>query len=287
MNIATEKIQESMASAVGKIAKTIGASAVVCITKKEESREVSLMDDLPVTDVKVVVFKKTEMEGYRGKTYFTSIPKNIDGSLVPIKELLRELASKSVLVVGDRVVCVADETLGVGYAGLIFIFDVDEIFFKVSANRLTENIDPVAIDSVINIAMEIAREGREGHRVGSAFIIGDEQELLPHIKQMIINPFNGYPEEQRKIQDPALKETIKSFAQLDGCFVVNKLGTIITAGAYITTQIDQLEIESGFGTRHRAVASVTKMTSAIGISISESGGIVRIFKAGKVVAKLT
>ena len=37
--------------------------------------------------------------------------------------------------------------------------------------------DPDVLDSLIELAVEIAREGREGRRIGTLFTLGDEQAL--------------------------------------------------------------------------------------------------------------
>src|SRR5579863_4990300 len=38
--------------------------------------------------------------------------------------------------------------------------------------------DPDVLESLIELAVEIAREGREGRRVGTLFTLGDEQAVL-------------------------------------------------------------------------------------------------------------
>ncbi|MBI2142519.1 DNA integrity scanning protein DisA nucleotide-binding domain protein [Candidatus Woesearchaeota archaeon] len=85
-----------------------------------------------------------------------------------------------------------------------------------------------------------------------------------------------------------MKETVKNLAQLDGVFLIDEGGTILTAAAYLN--IDQNGIDlpelQGFGTRHRCTAAVTKLTDAIGVVVSSSGGTVRVFKEGKAVLKL-
>jgi diadenylate cyclase len=35
--------------------------------------------------------------------------------------------------------------------------------------------DPAILESLIELAVEIAREGREGRRIGTLFMLGDEQ----------------------------------------------------------------------------------------------------------------
>ena len=101
-----------------------------------------------------------------------------------------------------------------------------------------------------------------------------------------MNPFLGYPEESRKITDPRMKETLKEFAQLDGVFIIEDNGTILSAGTYIDIDTTKLEIPEGLGTRHRCCAAITHNTDAIAVLVSETGGRVKVFKKGKMVMTL-
>ncbi|HOD86224.1 MAG TPA: DNA integrity scanning protein DisA nucleotide-binding domain protein [Methanoculleus sp.] len=42
-----------------------------------------------------------------------------------------------------------------------------------------------------------------------------------------------------------------------------------------------MSLPSGLGGRHRATASITREIPAIGITVSESGGVVRLFREGE------
>src|SRR3989344_3805381 len=103
--------------------------------------------------------------------------------------------------------------------------------------------------------------------IGTAFIIGDKSEIMKYTKQLIINPFAGYSDDLKKITDPLIKETVKEFAQLDGVFVLHNDGTIVTTGAYIDIDTGNIELPSGFGTRHRCCAALTKETNAIAVVV--------------------
>jgi DNA integrity scanning protein DisA with diadenylate cyclase activity len=43
--------------------------------------------------------------------------------------------------------------------------------------QITE-YDPELLESLIELAVEIAREGREGRRIGTLFTLGEEQAVL-------------------------------------------------------------------------------------------------------------
>ncbi len=275
-------IEESIGDAATNIAKDIDANCIISIErKKSESYEDSFH-----IDVKVTFFKKIKKGVYRKTEYETKIRKIDSGTISPIKDLLVEGINKKYIDKGDRVVCVQDESMGTGYKGMLFIFDVDKLFFDISTHNLAENTNSEIIETVLNIAQELSKEGREGRKIGTAFIIGDKSEIMKYTKQLIINPFAGYSDDLKKITDPLIKETVKEFAQLDGVFVLHNDGTIVTTGAYIDIDTGNIELPSGFGTRHRCCAALTKETNAIAVVVSESGGSIRIFKDGKITMKL-
>ena len=275
-------IEESIGHAATKIARDIDANCIISIEKKGKGD----YDDIPDhMDVKVTFFKKIKAGVYKKTEYETKIKKLPYGSTTPIKELLMEGINKNYIKKDDRVVCVQDESLGTGYKGMLFIFDVDKVFFDISTHNLAKYTNTDVIETVINIAQEISQEGHEGKKVGTAFVIGDRSEILKYTKQLIINPFAGYPEHLRKITDPEIRETVKNFAQLDGVFIIDNDGTIVTAGAYLNVESDSLDLPPGFGTRHRSCSAITKETSSVSVVVSESGPI-RIFKDGKITMKL-
>lgn len=278
-----KNVEESIGHAATKIASDINASAIISI----ERIDTQGFEDIPFhINVKVTIFKQVRTGVFKKVEYETKIRKLESGSVTPIKEILMEGITKDYIDKGDRVVCVQDESLGSGYKGLLFIFDVDKIFFDISTNNLTENINTDVVEAVINMALEISKEGREGKHIGTAFIIGDKNEISKYTRQLIINPFAGYADNAKKITDPLMKETIKNFAQLDGVFIIDRNGAILTAGAYIEIDSKDANLPSGFGTRHRNCAALTKETDSIAVVVSESGGIVRVFKNGQIVMKL-
>ena len=57
--------------------------------------------------------------------------------------------------------------------------------------------DPDVLTSLIELAVEIAREGREGRRIGTLFTLGDEQAVLALLERGVwVHPgyFFGLPE---------------------------------------------------------------------------------------------
>lgn len=146
-------------------------------------------------------------------------------------------------------------------------------------------IDRAVAASVIELAIEIAREGREGRKIGTIFVIGDEGRVLEQSRCLILDPLAGHPREALDITDPNARETVKELAQLDGGFVVSADGHVISASRYFTASIDDLEFMLGLGTRHIAGASISKHTDALAVVVSESS-VVRLFEGGRLTAEI-
>jgi diadenylate cyclase len=161
----------------------------------------------------------------------------------------------------------------------IVVCDVKQLATVKTIDKTGERVDPTALKAVLRLALELGREGREGKKVGTAFIIGDTNEVLKRSHQLILNPYKGHTEDTRDIKNRSHWETIKEFAQIDGVFIVDDKGVIISAGRYLDVNTKSIEL-GGFGGRHMSALAVTRETQAIAVTVSESGGTVRLFKDG-------
>jgi DNA integrity scanning protein DisA with diadenylate cyclase activity len=148
------------------------------------------------------------------------------------------------------------------------------------------DVTPGVLDSVIEVAMEIAREGREGEAIGTSFVVGDIKNVLNHSKQFVLNPFFGHLEAERQITDVGIRGNIKEFAQLDGAFLITGSGIVEAAGRCITVDMSKVNLPKGLGSRHSSVAGITQVTTSIGVVVSQSGGLISIFRDGKIVYTL-
>jgi len=185
---------------------------------------------------------------------------------------------------GDKLVCLT----GVpkfGYIDSIFVIDVGrefEILVSEDVSNIFKDIQPEVFETVLNIALELAAQGREGRPIGTIFVLGDHEKVLELSRQMIINPFMGYKEEEKNILDHNLRDTIKEFSALDGAFLIRGDGVLVTAGRHLSAALESKDFPQGLGSRHIAAAGITSVTDAIAFAISESTGTVRIFNKGKV-----
>jgi diadenylate cyclase len=141
------------------------------------------------------------------------------------------------------------------------------------------------LKQVVSLAVEIAREGREGRKIGTLFVVGDSGEVMRRSKPMILDPLQGHPEEDKHIEDPNTRETVKELAQLDGAFVVSNAGVVLSAARYIDAASDSLKLPLGLGSRHMAGASISRQTDAVAVVVSESS-MVRMFEDGELVSEI-
>jgi len=145
--------------------------------------------------------------------------------------------------------------------------------------------DPEILESLIGLAVEIAREGREGRRVGTLFTLGDEDAVLAKSRPLILDPLSGHPEALRHLTNLNLRGTIKELAQLDGGFVVSRNGVFLSACRYLDAVAAQVNVPLGLGSRHIAAANMSAVTNAVGIVVSESS-VVRLFCHGELVGEI-
>lgn len=141
------------------------------------------------------------------------------------------------------------------------------------------------LEQTVALAVEIAREGREGRKIGTLFVVGDSKEVLKSSRPLILDPLAGHPDEKKRIDDPDVRETLKELAQLDGAFVVSDEGTVLSAARYIDAASNNLDLPLGLGSRHMAGASVSWRTGAVSVVVSESS-MVRMFDDGELVSEI-
>ena len=146
-------------------------------------------------------------------------------------------------------------------------------------------VNPEVLEQTVSLAVEIAREGREGRKIGTLFVVGDSGAVMKRSKPLILDPLQGHPDESKQIESPDMRETIKELAQLDGAFLVSNAGVVISAARYIDAASDSLDLPLGLGSRHVAGASISRQTRAVAVVVSESS-MVRMFDDGELVSEI-
>jgi DNA integrity scanning protein DisA with diadenylate cyclase activity len=146
-------------------------------------------------------------------------------------------------------------------------------------------IDAQTFEAVLKLAVEIAREGREGRKVGTIFTVGAPEAVLEASRSIILDPLAGHSASLKRIDDPEFRETIKELSQLDGGFVVSNEGVIMSAARYFNSSSKGVDVPLGLGSRHIAGASISLETGAVAVVVSQSS-VVRVFADGRIVTEI-
>jgi DNA integrity scanning protein DisA with diadenylate cyclase activity len=162
--------------------------------------------------------------------------------------------------------------------------DLDEIFGPVARSTRCAERRRRTLEEVLQLAVEIAREGREGRKIGTLFVVGDVDGVLENSRPLLLDPLYGHAEELLDVARPDFRETVKELAQLDGAFLVRDRGTFAAAARYVDVD-PSTPLTPGLGTRHAAAASITAATDATAIVVSQSS-IVRVYADGEIRAEI-
>ena len=171
----------------------------------------------------------------------------------------------------------------------ITVLKLNERLGKLTARDLRKLETKVPLETmryVVDLAVEIGRDGREGKAVGTMFVVGDHRKVVDQSKPAGFDPVKGYTRKERNISDSKVREAIKEIAQLDGMIIVSADGTLEAAARIIDTAPVEITMTSGLGSRHFAGAAISKNTKAIAVVVSQSSGTVRIFQNGEVVLRI-
>ena len=198
---------------------------------------------------------------------------------------------------------VADDIIPHGCRVLAFYSAIDPSSLdSVSVVNLGEHLDRLSgrdlrqlesrvplktLKVVVDLAVDIGWEGREGKPIGTLFVIGDTRKVMAMSRPAGFDPVKGYNRKERSLFDHKVREGVKEVAQLDGAIIVSAEGIVESAARYLeSTSTSTLSLSPGLGARHWAAAAISRMTSAVAISVSQSSGTVRIFQNGEVALRV-
>ncbi|MEX0643649.1 MAG: diadenylate cyclase [Pirellulales bacterium] len=198
---------------------------------------------------------------------------------------------------------VADELLPAG-ATVVAVYSgfEPEVIDSLSIIRLGEHLGQLTVrdlrqlktripletlKTIVDLAVEVGREGREGKPVGTLFVVGDHRRVLSFCRPMGFDPLRGYSRQERNLADAKVREGLKEIAQLDGAFIVSSDGTVVAGAQQIAApRSTDLSLPKGLGSRHWAAADISRATSAVAVTVSESNGTVRLFQNGEVMLRI-
>jgi len=171
----------------------------------------------------------------------------------------------------------------------VSVLKLTERLGRLTARDLRKLETKVPLDTlkrVVDLAVEIGRDGREGKSIGTMFVVGDHRTVLEESRPGCFDMVKGYPRKERNLFDSKVREGLKELAQLDGMFVVSADGTIEGCARIIDTSPVEITMTKGLGSRHFAGAAISKNSKAIAVVVSQSNGTVRIFQNGEVVLRI-
>ncbi len=169
------------------------------------------------------------------------------------------------------------------------VINLDEHLNRLTGRDLRQLETRVPLDTlkiVVDLAVEIGREGREGKPVGTLLVVGDSRKVMACSRPTGFDPVKGYNRKERNLDDPRVREGIKEIAQMDGAFIVSADNVVESACRYLDCSAADVTLSKGLGARHWAAAAISRATNAVAISVSESNGTVRIFHNGEVVLRI-
>ena len=164
----------------------------------------------------------SQLEGASDEDLATVV---LDMADSPIHEKLRQALLESVadeiLPSGARVVTLYSG-FEAGTIDSISVIHLGEHLERLTARDLRQLETYVPLDTlktVVDLAVEIGREGREGKPVGTLFVVGDTRKVLTMSHPTGFDPVRGYNRKERNLSDRRVREGIKEIAQMDGAFV--------------------------------------------------------------------
>ena len=278
----------SLLTAAKRVARDSGSGAVLVLTDAPH-------DFAAWTDV----LKRTRLIVASDRPDAQEAAERAEVPLVPLQhepqtrqtqlsQALLEAIADDLLQSGDTVVCVYPlfEKEGVDSVSVVSLADHLARLTSRDLRRLETTVPLDTLRRVVDIAVELGREGREGKKVGALFTVGDHQRVLELSHEQVHDPFRGYPKKECQVRSPRVQESIKEIAQMDGAFVIAGNGVVHGAGRNLNAPAEGLTLSKGLGSRHWAAAAISKVTDAIAIAVSESTGTVRVFQNGRVMLRV-
>lgn len=272
--------QKKMVSAAVDLAEETEADAILTLTETGESHDFLTEQ---AEDLDVIAMTPNE-ETYEKlsedpEAKIVNLTLRDSSRMGQIRHAVWRGLNNDLLTQGDVVICL---TGGVGPSRGTDTISVYTISEAESTLAGVIESDPV-IDATAEISSELGWKGRGGEPLGTAFMIGDAEKVMNQSHQLGLNPFKGH--EDINVTNRQDWELIKRYALLDGAFVLGEGGDLVAAGRYLDAEAE-VDIPSGLGARHIAVASMTAATHSRGVTVSGTDGAIRIFADGEILGEI-
>ncbi len=274
------------------IAREVGARVVFLYADVVEEDEAIVAMIRDVGFRMILVSRRTDFqppEGWGDLCSVVSVPDVPMTRAGQVKVATLVAQVEGLVKPGDRIVFLTG-IQGSNDIDTILVLDLGrelELFRSATDSPLPEDVRPTVFERILTLSEELGHEGREGRPVGALFVLGDQERVLALSRQLVINPFHGYPDAERNILDLRLAETIKEFSSLDGSFVVRGDGVLLCAARYLMPpDKPTAQVPAGLGARHEAAAGITASTNAVAFCVSQSTGSVTIFRGGQLITEI-
>ncbi len=271
-----------------QLAATVEADALLVVL--DGPTEWQKLTEKPI-QTKILITSDSEetLAGAR-EAGFATVLVNMPGAPVfeKLTQALLEAVADDILEPGAAVTAIYSG-FEAGKIDSVSYIHLEEHLGKLTARDLRQLETSVPLDtlkSVVDLAVEIGREGREGKPVGTLFVIGDTRKVLQYCHPAGFDPVRGHKRAERDLRDPRIREAVKEIAQLDGAIIVTADGRVERACQIVDASHANLTLSKGLGTRHWAAAAVSRVTKAISVVVSETNGTVRLFINGEVMLRI-
>lgn len=279
---------ETIYDTVLQLAKAVGADAVLLLLDGPVDWE--HLKERTNSDKVVVAVEQTDQAVAAVEADLPTVL--LETTDVPVYDRLSQALLKAI---ADELLAPASRVVAL-YSGFeahtldsMSVIDLNDHLGRLTVRDLRQLETRVPLDTlqtVVNLALEIGREGREGKPVGTLFVVGDHQKVRKMSHSASFDPVRGYGRKERNLKSTRVREGIKEIAQMDGAIIVASDGTVEAAAQYLDASAADITLSKGLGARHWAAAAITRATKAVAVAVSESSGTVRIFQGGEVVLRI-
>jgi DNA integrity scanning protein DisA with diadenylate cyclase activity len=283
----------------GKFEREFTRAALVLASRSEVDRLLVVSDDpLSPAELRGRPIKKKLVYAVTSEAIARQLTnKKYRAVVIPPYEYSRLEKIKVAMVAcrGDGLVKDGDTILAIAGQGTernldtlvrVRLGDEEQEQIRIDTIGLPPEFSSQVVEALIHAAMEIGAQGYEGHPTGTILVIGDSTAVMEKSRQLTLNPFQGMSEADRNALDPPIKDAIKTFAVLDGAFIIREDGVVLAAGRYLQVSAKDTRLPLGLGARHSAAAAISMETKAVAITVSQTTGTVRVFKEGDIVLEL-
>lgn len=280
----------SFVEAAAKLAKATSAEAILVLTENMTDWAKLKKKTSTACDALIVATNNKELSESASEASITTTLLEMEDASIQnqlTQAVLASVANEKIQP-GSTVVAIycgfdADET------DTISVLKLTERLGRLTARdlrKLETKVPLETLKTVVDLAVEIGRDGREGKAIGTMFVVGDHRNVMEQSRPGGLDFTKAYSRKERNLNDSWIREGVKELAQCDGMFIIAADGTIEGSQRIIDTSPVEITMTTGLGSRHFAGAAISKNTNAISVVVSQTSGTVRIFQNGEVVLRI-